>query len=242
MHRRLVARISLAALVVAVTSACGAPPVARAAPEPTATSTIGRRIVVDGVDLTDVGYDAGAPDAPVVVVELSDFGCPYCAQFALQTAPELRREFVGSGRVRWKYVPFLAGEFRHGDQAAAAAECAGAQGRFWEAKQAIFAAQRAWSTAAAPDTVLAHVVGATGVDRRHFAECYARRGGRERTARATAAAARLGVRATPTFLVDGRRLEGAVPLAVFRGGLRSMLQRADSARGPTGRPPGVPGR
>ena len=242
MHHVLVARIALAALVATTLHACGTPAASRATPETTAAPTSVRRILVDGVDLTDVGYDAGAPDAPVVVVELSDFGCPYCAQFALATMPALQGEFVDSGRVRWKYVPFLAGEFRHGEQAAAAAECAGAQGRFWEAKRAIFASQRAWSTAADPDTVLARVVGATGVDGRRFGECYARRGGRERTSRATAAAARLGVRATPTFLVDGRRLEGAVPLAVFRGGLRSMLQRADSARGPAGTLPRPPER
>ena len=234
------ARLALAALAALAVAACGAPAASRATPEPTPADA--PRVVVDGVDLTGVGYDAGARDAPVVVVELSDFGCPYCAQFAVSTAPALWREFVDSGLVRWKYVPFLAGEFRHGERAVAAAECAGAQGRFWEAKQAIYAAQRAWSVAADPDTVLDRVVGASGVDRRRFAECRARGEGRERTARATAAAARLGVRATPTFLVDGRRLEGAVPLAVFRGGLRSLLQRPAGAGAHAGVPPRRPDR
>ena len=238
---RILAAPSAALLALALGLALGCAP--RAGSSDASSDTPPRpRLVVDGVDLTGIGYDAGAPDAPVVVVELSDFGCPYCAQFATRTAPALQREFVDSGRVRWKHVPFLAGEFRHGERAAAAAECAGAQGRFWEAKQAIFAAQRAWSTAADPDAVLARVVGATGLDERRFAECYARREGRGRTAHATAAARRLGVRATPTFLVDGRRLEGAVPLAVFRGGLRSLLERVDSAGRAAGAPPRSPER
>lgn len=58
-----------------------------------------RRVVVGGIDLTGVGYDEGSPTAPVVLVNFSDFGCPYCANFARETYPALAAEFVRTGQV-----------------------------------------------------------------------------------------------------------------------------------------------
>ena len=56
-----------------------------------------RRVVLYGVDLTGVGYDKGDPNAPIVMVDFSDFGCPYCGNHARQTLPELEREFIATG-------------------------------------------------------------------------------------------------------------------------------------------------
>ena len=202
---------------------------APAAVEVAAGTEAGVRVVVRDVDLTGIGYDVGDPEAPIQVVELSDFGCPYCARFALETEPELFREFVASGRVYWKYVPFVIGMFPNGDQAAHASECAADAGRFWAARDSIYAGQGAWKRASDPVPVLRGLVRSAGVPEDGFAECMASEAVRARTARANAAASRLGVRATPTFFVNGRMVEGALPLAVFRGGLREMLAGVDSA-------------
>src|SRR5690606_24185800 len=85
-----------------------------------------------GLDVTGVGWVTGLDDAPVTVIEFSDFGCPFCAQFALDTYPTLHTEFVLAGQVRWIYVPFVIGRFPNGEGAALAGECAGEQGRFWQ--------------------------------------------------------------------------------------------------------------
>jgi hypothetical protein len=75
-----------------------------------------------------IGHDRGTDAAPVRVVEFSDFGCPYCGEFAREVHPALHREYVETGRVRWTYVPVVMGVFRNGGAAALAAECAAEQG------------------------------------------------------------------------------------------------------------------
>ncbi|MDP2660178.1 MAG: thioredoxin domain-containing protein, partial [Dehalococcoidia bacterium] len=72
----------------------------------------------------------GNPDAKVTVVEYSDFQCPFCAQFALQTFPSVDQTYIQTGKVKWTFHNMA----RIGDeskQAAQAAECAGDQGKFW---------------------------------------------------------------------------------------------------------------
>ncbi|HEY0970537.1 MAG TPA: thioredoxin domain-containing protein [Gemmatimonadales bacterium] len=188
------------------------------------------RVVVRDVDLTGIGYDLGDPGAPIQVVELSDFGCPYCASFALQTEPELVREFVATGQVYWKYVPFVVGMFPNGDAAALAVECAAEQGRFWPMRDSIYAHQGVWKRADDPLPELRRIATSAGVDGDRFGSCLTAGRARARTTRANNAATRLGVRATPTFFINGRMVEGALPLNVFRGGLRQMLEE-EAGRG-----------
>lgn len=182
-----------------------------------------RRVVLGDVDLTGVGYDRGSPSAPVVMIDFSDFGCPYCAQFTRETFPVIEREYIRTGKVFFKYVPFLVGMFPHAAEAARAAECAGEQGRFWEAADEVYAAQREWKQSADPRAALAAAVRSAGADASEFARCYDDRHTDVRTGRATDAANALGVRVTPSFVIDGRPIEGALPLAEFRKILDAAL-------------------
>ncbi len=194
------------------------------AQEAAARPPLQRRVVVDGVDLTGVGYDEGSPTAPVVVVNFSDFGCPYCASFSRETYPSLAREFVETGRVLFKYVPFAMGSFPNGKQAARASECAAEQGRFWPMHARLYARQREWKNTVAAFPVFREEAARLGLDAAAFARCYDTRVTDRRTERASIIAKRLGVRATPTFYVDGRAVEGALPLAQFQVLLRSLTQ------------------
>lgn len=170
-----------------------------------------------------VGYALGEAGAPVTVMEFSDFGCPFCAMFARGTYPELHREFVETGRIRWVYVPFVVGTFPNGGEAARAAECAAEQRRFWEMKDRIYAGQREWRTGSRPASIFAAYAREIGLDSRMFETCYRENRGRERTIANNNAAAILGVRATPTFVIGGRIIEGALPIARFRQILEGIL-------------------
>lgn len=171
------------------------------------------------------GYDRGATHAPVTVVEFTDFGCPYCARFASETYPSLAAEFVKSGTVRWKAVPFVLGMFANGEAAARAGMCAGNQGRaaFGRMHDRLFARQDEWKRAADPTALFRAYARATALDTARFGACYASRETDERLRQANALADRLGVRATPTFFVDGVRVEGALPVAQFGAVLREAL-------------------
>jgi len=174
-----------------------------------------RRVRLGDVDLTGVGYDRGDPAAPVVLVDFSDFGCPFCAQFARETYPAIDREYVQTGKVFLKYVPFLAG-FPRGREATRAAECAGEQGKFWEMADALYARPSTWQKSSDPLMTLRAMASGVGVDTTAYWACYATNAPDRRVRRATDIARRMHVRVTPSFVLDGRAIEGALPLTEWR--------------------------
>lgn len=196
------------------------------APAARAAERAPRRVVVNGVDLTGIGYDKGSPTAPVVVVDFSDFGCPFCASFTRETEPSIEREYVQTGKVFFKYVPFVTGMFPNGGQAARAGECAGEQGRFWAMHDTLYDEQGEWKKAISPYAVFQRYATSLSLDRAAFSACYTRQEVHRRTQQANDAADRLGVRVTPSFVVNGRPVEGALPLPQFRQLLDDALKEA----------------
>lgn len=163
-----------------------------------------------------VGYTRGDAEAPVRVVEFSDYGCGYCAVFDVRTFPELEREFVTSGRVRWTYVPIRLQGFPKADEAAEAAECAGEQEAFWPMHARLFAERGQWSRADDPAEIFIAYAQSLGLDTTRFRQCTESRTMRGRVLEHTSLARVMGARATPTFFINGRRVEGALPAARFR--------------------------
>ncbi len=190
-------------------------PSGMSAPAPGAEASP-RRVVIAGVDLTGVGYDKGSAIAPVVVVNFSDFGCPFCGSFARETEPVLVKEYVETGKVFIKYVPFVMGMFPNGAEAARAAECSGEQGRFWPMHDRLYDRQKEWKGSLAPYGPFQQYARAIGLDGAAFSRCYTGTQLHQRTARANGVAEKFGVRATPSFVVNGRGVEGALPLPQFR--------------------------
>lgn len=166
----------------------------------------------------DVGYARGSDDAPITVIEFSDFGCPYCGQFALETYPQLEREFIETGKVRWVYVPFVMGMFPNGEEATRAAECAADQGEdaFWAMHDALYKRQPEWKFSREPGELFQSLAATIELDEAEFSACYTedRPAGRINTSNALAR--QNGVNATPTFFVNGKRVQGALPIEHFR--------------------------
>ena len=188
-----------------------------------------RRVMLGDLDLTGIGYDRGSPEAPLVLIDFSDFGCPYCGEFARETYPEIDRDYIQTGKVYFKYVPFLAG-FANGREATRAAECAADQGKFWEMADAVYASQDAWQKARDPHAELRKVADTAGLDTAAYWACYAVHRPDGRTRRATDAAEKVQVRVTPSFVLNGRPIEGALPLAEFRKLLDASLLLEESRR------------
>ena len=203
-------------------------PAAASPPQPSADRQMSSRRTVDvlGSDLTAVGYDRGQPSASVVVVDFSDFGCPYCAQFERETLPAIDRDYIKTGKVYFKFVPFVAGMFPNSTQAARAAECAADQGQFWLMHDSLFASQSEWKKSLAPYQLFQRDAADLGLDAGRFSACYVGKQTDGRTDRATSVANRVGVRVTPSFVVNGHPVEGALPLADFRKVLDDALAAA----------------
>lgn len=182
-----------------------------------------------GVDVAGVGHVLGDTTAAVRVVEFGDFACSACAEFWRDTWPRLRTELVETGRVVWRHVPFLLG-FPRGGEAAAAAECAADQGRFWPMYDRLFGGQEEWTKGRRPEETFRRYAGELGLDADAFRACYDRKGGKDRTKAANRAARDTGVRSTPTFFINGRMAVGALPFDVFLELVEAAEQDSASVR------------
>jgi protein-disulfide isomerase len=149
-------------------------------------------------------------------VEFSDFGCPFCAQFAADSYPDLHIEFVLSGRVRWIYIPFVLGIFPNGAEAASAGFCAGEQDRFWAMRERLYERQHQWRRAGPEREIFREMAAEAGLDGESFERCLESGEASPRIEHSNALAREAGIRATPTFLINGRSVEGALPPDHFR--------------------------
>jgi protein-disulfide isomerase len=159
------------------------------------------------------------------VVEFMDYGCGYCAKFSAEAFPQLNQEFVSAGRVRWKFVPFVVGMFPNSENAAVAAECAADQGKFLLMSDSLYATRKEWMTTHDPRRVMARLARATRLNEGAFAKCAAGSTAVTRVRRAGVAARAANIRGTPTFFINGQRIDGAIPLPLFRQVLGRILDR-----------------
>lgn len=170
------------------------------------------------------GLALGDPDAPVTLDVYADFQCRHCATFARAVAPHLEAQEVAAGQARIVVHPFaFLGE--ESVRAAEAALCAADQGRFWDYHDALFANQQGVNAGAFSDGRLRQLAGALGLDTAAFGACLDGRVHRADVAAARRDGEARGVRATPTVFVDGRKLEGALPLAAYRQAIAEALAR-----------------
>lgn len=178
------------------------------------------------VDVSKLGYDRGNPDAPILIIEFGDFGCSACGQFARDVWPQLQREFVATGRVRWKYVPFVIGMFPNGDDAANASECAADQDSFWSMHDRLYEKQKEWGRLRDPRQKFVEFASQLGLDAAAFERCYRQDATAARSKRNNEAGQALMVRATPTFFVNGQRVVGALPIEEWRKVLAMVSGRS----------------
>jgi len=180
-----------------------------------------REMVIAAVERKP-GPTKGREDAPIAIVEFSDFQCSFCRKFWKETLPRIEAEYINSGKVRFVYRHLIA-LGPPSVRAAEAAECAGEQGKFWPYHDVLF--ERAGPLAFTDGRLKAYSE-ELGLDRRTFDTCLASGRHRERIGMETEVGRYLGARGTPTFLVNGQLLAGAQPFGTFKRVLDAMLAEA----------------
>jgi protein-disulfide isomerase len=138
----------------------------------------------------------GAPTAPITIVEFSDYQCPFCGQFFAQSFPGIYEHYIETGKVRYVLRDFPLQSHPYAFKAAEAAHCAGDQGRYWRMHDRLFANQQALT----PADLTQHAR-AVGIKLGAFERCLrsGKHAGVVRTS--LAGGERLGVTATPTFVI-----------------------------------------
>jgi len=159
----------------------------------------------------------GAADAPVTIVEFSDFQCPFCGR-AAGTIEQLLNEYPG--KIKLVYMNFPLSFHPNAQKAAEAFECAAEQGKAYEMHDKMFANQNALSV----ENLEAYAE-QLGMDKTAFSNCL--RNGEK--AQAVSAQVDLGtqygVDGTPTFFINGKKVVGAQPIDVFRNAVNEALKQ-----------------
>ena len=175
----------------------------------------------------------GKPGARLVVVEFADFECPSCRRHALETQPALDKRFVETGEVMWVAKHFPLRMHPRSPVAAAAAVCAGDQGKFWQMHHALFEQVELWAKGRDPDAALIGIAADIALDKVKFATCLASRRALEHVLRGLYDGQSVGVRNSPTFiLVQGdtaTAVVGTRSAEQFESLLRQRLDRGQPA-------------
>ena len=163
------------------------------------------------------GRSKGASSAPVTVYEMSDFQCPYCRRFALETFPTLESEYINSGKVRWVFVNFpLTSVHPNAAAAAAVAHCAARQGAFWQVHDLLYTHQETWAPLKEPGPFLATLADSAKISRKMLLSCLASSDTRTEIESEAEGSRRAGANSTPSFYIEGGIMSGALPVEVFR--------------------------
>ncbi|MEK6939891.1 MAG: thioredoxin domain-containing protein, partial [Nanoarchaeota archaeon] len=153
----------------------------------------------------------GDEDAPVTIVEWSDFECPFCARFYQQTLPSIEEEYIKTGKVKLVYRDFPLSFHTNAQKAAEAAECAGEQGKYWEMHDMLFEQGVQGGVAG-----FKQYAKNLGLNTAKFDTCLDSGAMAGEIQQDMADGAAVGIQGTPGFIVNGKLVSGAQPFAVFK--------------------------
>ncbi len=157
----------------------------------------------------------GPADAPVLIEEFADFQCPFCGEFATGVGQQLADFYAASGQVRFEYnnFAFIGNE---SIKAAEAAECANAQGMFWEYHDTLFANQRGENIGAFSNAILKNMAIVIGLDEEAFNACFDGEDFADVVRDEKAEGEDRGVSSTPTLFLNGEQLPGGLTFEQYQ--------------------------
>lgn len=184
----------------------------------------------------------GDPNAPVKIVEFSDYQCPFCDRFSKETEPSLVESYISTGKVYFTYRStgnWVSQNINSGltesEDAAEAAYCAGDQGMYWEMHDMIFANVLGEDVGSFTDRRLSAIAEKLGLDMTQYEECYSSNKYRDEVVKDGQDALAAGVQGTPSFVLTytnasgqevSELIEGAQPFSVFQEKIDAALAAA----------------
>jgi len=168
--------------------------------------------VIESAPVTNLTIDGnpirGSLQAPVTIVEFSDFECPLCSRFHNETGKKIKEAYVDTGKVQLIYKDFpLYNIHPYAMISAKAGECAYSQGKFWEMHDFLFENERAWQTADARN-VLINAAGEFNLNKENFTACLDKEDTLRKIGEDFYEGQLFEVRGTPTFFINGKIVVG----------------------------------
>ncbi|HWH51127.1 MAG TPA: DsbA family protein [Gemmatimonadaceae bacterium] len=221
-------------LIIAVIAVAGIAALTYASTRPKETA------LVDPIDTTlapvqSSGYVLGSATAPIEVTEFGDFECPACGSFANLTEPDIRKNYVNTGKVRWRFIDFPLNVHRNTWQASRAAACADEQGRFWDFHDLLYQTQDQWSseTTDNPDKVMKQLGRQLGLKTGQFDQCVDTKKYQAKIQAHLKLAELRKIMQTPTFILGTEQIVGGRPYDDFAKILDSALAAAPKTPAPS---------
>lgn len=167
----------------------------------------------------------GKPNAPVTIIEYGSLSCPHCAHFAADVLPQLKKQWIDTGKARLIFRDFPL------DQEAMAAEtvarCAVPPARYYPLIDMMFANQDRWVVEQDWRAALQRLVQLAGISKKQFDACLANKTIEDQVAQSRLIASQqLGVDATPTFFINGKKFEGAPTEEALSANLTEVYAQA----------------
>ncbi len=167
------------------------------------------------------GTTMGDPNAPVMMVEYSDYQCSYCRRFSEETEPILVEQYVVNGQLYIVYKNFAL--YDSSVPFAESALCAADQNKFWEYHDVLFANQGTTDPNKYSNRRLEAYAEVVGLDMDRFKQCLSERHHREEVRQIMAEAESNGIDSTPSFLINGELVLGAQALEDFQQKIEAAL-------------------
>lgn len=158
----------------------------------------------------------GSPNAPVTIIEYSDFQCPYCGRVQ-PTIDQILKTYEGKVKLVYKHFPLNFHQYA--EKAAEASECAADQGNFWEYHDILYENQNALTV-----EDLKRYAKDLGLDTETFNRCLDSGVMAERVRDNFNEGQNNGVQGTPAFFINGQLISGAQPYSVFKQIIDSELE------------------
>ena len=165
----------------------------------------------------------GNKNAKVIMVEFSDFQCPFSKRAFERNFPRIKEEYIDKGKLVYYFFDFPLAFHEQATIAAIAARCAGEQGKFWEMHDLLFEKQEEWSGKEDAKEIFKKYAKQIGLNEEQFNSCIDNEKYKDKVQADYNYGSRIGIRGTPTFFINGKKIVGAQPYEKFKQAIEEEL-------------------
>jgi protein-disulfide isomerase len=165
----------------------------------------------------------GNPNAKLTVVEFADYQCPFCGRFFKETFPELKKNYIDTGKIKFVYMDFaFLGE--ESIDAANSAYCANEQGKFWEFHDKLYSSQNGENQGTFSVLKLEKIAMNLGLNMADYRSCVSGGKYKELIDNNRTLGTKYGVKGTPGFFIGSQFINGAAPYQNFADAIEAGLK------------------
>ena len=177
--------------------------------------------------LTNPAATWGSEDAPVTMVEFTDYQCPFCERHFTETSGLIDQNYIDPGKVRYvlRDLPLTSLGHANAQPAAEAARCAGEQNQYRAYHDLLFTNQADWAELTNPAATFKTYAGQLNLNASQFSSCYDSRKYQAAVEEDAALANQVGASGTPTFIINRQVIVGAQAYATFQAALDQALSQ-----------------